>query len=313
MSNGLLADKERLLGRHQTTVSTNMPCRPKTPLCARLPANVCRNECKLGAALSEASVDALDDVLSDVQRFWNAVPAVLAPFETDDVLFELKFDVCAKLKMADAMLLDAMPLYCSTCCAPLNCGGVTTGAALAAAAASFDALAADVALVAAALASLTGVAAVSLPSACCAAANNCANVCDVFDALLVADELALVLVERDDGSTAAAALMAFAYAEDDVGAVSESGVTPSCRSVTASADESGLVLAVEEPVGSIAADFNALKAFFRCAWTGAIRPLAACDCVLPMFEIFTTGSPLGTVVFPMIPHRRSQKRGQGGG
>ena len=81
-----------MTGRHQTTVSTNIPCKPEMPLSLKLRASVCRNEGKLGTLLLEESTDIPDDALSDVQRFWKTVVKLLAPLEVDDVLLELELN-----------------------------------------------------------------------------------------------------------------------------------------------------------------------------------------------------------------------------
>lgn len=88
------------------------------PLSLKLRANVCRNVCKLGIALLEESVDVPWDELSDVQRFWKTVVRLLVPLDVADALLELELNACAKLENVDAIFL-----YCCTCCDPSDCCG----------------------------------------------------------------------------------------------------------------------------------------------------------------------------------------------
>jgi hypothetical protein len=119
--------------RHQAVVSTNTPRNPDTPLSLKLRASVCRNNGKLGMPLSEDSVDVSDDEFSDVQRFWKTVVKLPEPLALDDMLPELEFNACARLEKVDALFL-----YCCTCCAALGCCGKDGSGALPVAVASSE-------------------------------------------------------------------------------------------------------------------------------------------------------------------------------
>jgi hypothetical protein len=102
-------------GQHnrQTTVSTNTPRNPETPLSLKLRANVCKNDGKFGMVLPEESADAADDELTDAQRFWNTVVKPLALDGPADVLLDAALKAWARLEN-----VDATSLYCCTCCDP---------------------------------------------------------------------------------------------------------------------------------------------------------------------------------------------------
>jgi len=95
-------------------------------------------------ALLEASLDVPDDAPSDVHRFWKTLVKLLEPLEAGDALLELEPNAWARLENVDAMFL-----YCCTCCDALGCCGSGASCVLFFAAASFVPFAAVAAVTAA--------------------------------------------------------------------------------------------------------------------------------------------------------------------
>ncbi|GLQ50591.1 hypothetical protein GCM10010872_20400 [Dyella flava] len=94
--------------------------------------------------LLEASLDVPDDEPSEVQRLWKTLVKLLELLEADGALLELEPNACARLENVDAMFL-----YCCTCCDALGCCGRVASGVLFFAVASSVPLAAVAAVMAA--------------------------------------------------------------------------------------------------------------------------------------------------------------------